>query len=88
MAAKFKECVTLFAVQFFSYCIICISFIALSKGSYVWTFVTDLVCGLNSFYLIKKVANTEAKNTLAICSFVLGGASGSMLAIWLTKLFI
>jgi hypothetical protein len=68
--------------------VVCISFIALAKGSYLWTFVFDLFCALNSFYLIKKVANTEAKNTLAIISFVLGGASGSMLAIWLTKLFI
>jgi hypothetical protein len=82
---RWREFFILFFVQLFQYCIVCISYIALNKGSYVWTFATDIICGLNSFFIIRKIATTETKNTLGLVGYVLGGATGSVLAIWLTK---
>lgn len=85
MTAKWKEFWLLFGVQAFQYCIICISYISLAKGSYFWTFSSDIVCGLNGYFIIKKIANSEAKNTLGIIGYTLGGATGSMMAIWIAK---
>jgi hypothetical protein len=80
-----KEFFLLFFVQLFQYCIICISYIALAKANYGVVFVTDLVCGVNSYFLIRTIAGTEGKSKLGIVGYVLGGATGSMLAIWISK---
>lgn len=82
---NWKEFGLMFGVQFFQYCIICISFIALAKGRYVWTFVSDAACGLNSYFIIRRISNSDAKSHLGVIGYTLGGSSGSMLAIWLTK---
>lgn len=85
IAARWKEFFLLFFVQAFQYCIVCISYIALAKGSYAWVFTTDIICGLNGYFLIRKITATETKNVLGIIGYTLGEATGSMLAIWITK---
>jgi hypothetical protein len=85
MTRAWKEFFTLFFVQLFQYCIICISYISLAKANYAWTFGTDIICGLNGYFIIRKIAATESKNPLSIVGYTLGGAIGSMLAIWISK---
>lgn len=86
LAQKWKEFAILFAVQFLGYCIVCISYIALAKGSYLITFCTDITCGLNSYFVIRRIsASADNKNPLGLVGYTLGGACGSMLAIWISK---
>lgn len=83
-----KEFALLFSVQFFQYCIVCVSFIALAKGSYAWTFITDMACGINSFFIIQRISSMDRKSHSGMVAYTIGGASGSMLAIYLTKRFM
>ena len=80
---RIKSFMLIFGVQFIQYCIVSISYRAMAQGRYVWTFVTDMIYGLNSFYLIKRIMKSDSN--LEIIGYTLGGACGSMLAIWITK---
>ena len=76
----------MFAIQFIQYCICSISYRAMAQARYGATFVTDVVFGLNSFFIVKKIAQEEKETqTAAAFGYTLGGALGSLLAIWLTK---
>lgn len=78
-----KEFVSMFAVQFVQYCLVSISYRAMAQGRVVPTFFIDLIYGFGAFYIIRKVAKAESKS--AVAGYVLGGACGSVMAIWLTQ---
>lgn len=82
-----KNCAKLFLTQMFSYCVVCVSFIALAKGNYALTFIADVGCGVNSYFLIRRVSQAKDGDHWGTLSYVLGGATGSVIAIWLMKLF-
>lgn len=82
-----KNCIKLFLTQMFSYCVVCISFIAMNRGHYLMTFIADVGCGVNSYFLIRRVAKAEDGDTAGMMSYILGGATGSVIAIWLAKIF-
>ena len=51
-------------------------------------FVTDVGCGLNSYFLIRRVAQAKDGDHIGmVISYILGGATGSIIAMWLTKVF-
>jgi hypothetical protein len=56
-----KRCSQLFFTQMFAYCVVCVSFIAMNRGNYILTFVTDVGCGLNSYFLIRRVAQAKGR---------------------------
>jgi hypothetical protein len=50
MSPRAKHCLILFFTQMVSYCVVCISFIAMAKGRYLLTFIADVGCGLNGYF--------------------------------------
>jgi len=58
------------------------------RGNYLLMFVTDVGCGLNSYFLIRRVAQAKDGDHIGmVISYILGGATGSIIAMWLTKVF-
>jgi hypothetical protein len=73
----------MFIGQFFSYCICCMSFRALADGLYAWTFTTDLVFSINSYFVMRRIKNQDSKGSL--WGYTIGGPCGSVVAIFITK---
>ncbi len=78
----------MFSVQMIQYCIVCISYIALSKENYLITAITDTICGINSFFIIKKIIKSDETVGTDAFGYVVGGTLGSLLAIWISKHFM
>ena len=72
-----------FAVQFLNYAILCWNYRAVAQARYGNVFASDLMCAAISFTLIKRVAKTDSRAALA--GYVLGGAVGSVVSVWITK---
>lgn len=72
-----------FAIQFMQFFLITVNLRAAAQGLYVWTALSDLLISTNNFLLIKRIAQSESKT--AMLGYALGGAFGSVLAIWATK---
>ena len=83
--SKLRTCITLFLVQLVQYCIFCISCIVMNRGQYAATFVTDMFYGLNAFFIVKKIASSDNVLGIEAAAYTVGGATGSVLAIWITK---
>ena len=82
---QFKSAAALFFVQLFSYGICSISYIVMNRGQYALTFGFDLLFGLNAFFIVKRIVHAEDKLGWDAAAYTLGGATGSVLAIWVTK---
>jgi hypothetical protein len=79
-----REFFLMFGVQSLQYFLITVNLRAASQGLYFWTAVSDMLCAANGFFLIKRVA--ESKSKLGFAGYVLGGATGSIIGIWLSKM--
>jgi hypothetical protein len=79
-----RDFLIFFAIQFIQYFLITVNLRAASQGLYFWTAFSDLLVAGNGFFLIQRVAKAEGKWALA--GYTLGGAIGSVFAIWATKL--
>ena len=78
-----KQFLLFFVIQFVYYGVLCWNFRSISQARYGNIFSSDLACAAITFSLIKKVAKTESK--AAWCGYVLGGAFGSIVSVWITK---
>lgn len=76
-----------FIMQFVAYALITANTRAISKGSYSWVFVTDLLIAFVNFVVFKRIAADPATNIDAIAGYTLGGAFGSMMTLWIEKRF-
>lgn len=72
-----------FGVQCLSYGMLCWNYRSVAQAWYASIFVSDLACAAITFSLIKHVAGTKSK--VAQAGYILGGAVGSVIAVWLTK---
>lgn len=84
-ADHLKEFGKMFCTQFFMYCVCCISYRALAQARYLATFTTDITFGYCAYYVTRKIANSHSRAGQA--GYVIGGAFGSLMAIWLTQHF-
>jgi hypothetical protein len=61
---------------------------AYNQGNYMWTFVTDAIIQVNGFLVgakfIKDTKDAEGHDWFMIVGGAIGGASGSLAAIWAT----
>lgn len=73
-----------FAVQFLNYAMLCWNYRSVAQARFGNIFVSDLACAAISFTLIKKVANTDSRAAMA--GYILGGAFGSVVSVWITKM--
>lgn len=77
-------------VQLFIFCfiqsgIITVNFRAVAQANYVATFVTDMLLFMNGFYIVKRIV--DAKTVAAQIGYAFGGSCGSILAIYLSKVW-
>ena len=82
---RLRSAALLFFVQLFSYGICSVSYIVMNRGQYALTFGFDLLFGLNAFFIVKRIAKSDDKLGWDATAYTLGGATGSVLAIWITK---
>jgi hypothetical protein len=73
-----------FALQFTLYLLVTVNFRAIAQARYGWTILTDTLISAAQFWIIRKVG-TSADNSIAWFGFVVGGAAGSTVGIWLSK---
>ncbi len=74
-----------FGVQFLNYAVLCWNIRSVAQAKYTNIFISDLMCAIMSFKLIKKVSMSESN--WALCGYALGGACGSLASTWITKRF-
>ena len=80
-----------FVVEFVSFALVVANGRAYNQANYLWTFVTDATIQVNGFIIGAKfardVTNSRGHDPWMIAGGALGGASGSLAAIWLTVHF-
>lgn len=76
--------VVFFALQFTLYLLVTLNIRAIAQARSVWTILTGTLISAAQFWIIRKVG-TSADNSIAWLGFVVGGAVGSFLGIWLSK---
>lgn len=79
-----RQFTAFFLIQGLCYAVTTWNYRATAQALYGHIFVSDMGCAFLGFTLIKKVADTKSK--AACAGYVLGGAFGSVLSAWLTKL--
>ena len=80
---KVKEFAMFFGFQFISYALVCWNFRAISQAWYGSLVISDIAISINGYFLVKRIV--EARSKTAICGYALGGACGSIFAVWLTR---
>lgn len=79
-----------FVIEGFSFALVVANGRAYNQGNYLWTFLTDATIQVNGFIVGAKFIKDTKDNTghdwYMIVGGAIGGASGSLLAIYLTKL--
>jgi hypothetical protein len=73
----------LFALMCLNYGLNTISFRMIARGSYVGTATADALIAALGFWMIQEVAHSQT--WLAFAGYVLGGVSGSLLGLWITR---
>jgi hypothetical protein len=72
--------------EFLCFFLVVVNTRAYTKGLYKWTFLTDSFFITQSFFVAKwMVEAKEARGIAAYLGFLVGGTSGSLLAIFVTK---
>lgn len=74
---------TFFGLMFVNYGLLCINTRMIARGSYLGTALSDTAIAVLAFTLIRSVASTDA--LIAQVGYVLGGVSGAMAGLWLTR---
>lgn len=74
-----------FLLQFLLYLLITLNFRAIAQARYGWTILTDMLISAAQFWIIRTVG-ASAESVIAWSGFVCGGAAGSALGIYLSKI--
>jgi len=87
MIIKIKEFCIMYIIQVVSYSLLCINFRAVAQAHYLWASLSDFAIATLSYFVIKRIAHSD--NTLhQWLGYALGGVTGSILGIWLSKLIL
>jgi hypothetical protein len=78
-----KDFFVMFFSQLCAYLLITINMRAIAHSNYAWTAGSNLTFAGFNYWLIKRIAKSES--TLAWIGYTLGGVTGSMLGIFLSK---
>lgn len=78
-----REFFTFFLLMFVNYGLLCVNYRMVARGSYWGTATTDAAIAILGFTLVQRVA--VASTLTAQVGYVLGGVSGSMLGLWLSR---
>jgi hypothetical protein len=78
-----KQFLIFFLIQAISYGVICWNYRAVAQARYFSIGISDMGCAAISWTLIKRIG--EAKSYWAQAGYILGGACGSLVSVWITK---
>lgn len=78
-----RVALALFVMMWLNYGLNTISFRMIARGHYLGTGVTDACIAALGFWMIQEVAHTQT--WLAFAGYVLGGVTGSLSGLWLTR---
>jgi hypothetical protein len=81
--SKPREFVYFFAAQCLNFALVTWNIRSLALGWWGSMVISDVLISVLGFTLIKKIA--EAKSTTAMIGYAVGGACGSLLAVFVTK---
>jgi hypothetical protein len=84
---KLKEFSIMFFIQVVSYTLLCINFRAVAQAHYVQSAASDFVIATLSFFVIKKIANSD-DTVHQWLGYALGGVVGSILGIYTSTLML
>ena len=73
-----------FGVQFLNYAVLCWNIRAVAQAWYLSLFFTDILLAWIGFHMIGQVAEARKSRT-AMAGYVLGGACGSLVSVWITR---
>lgn len=75
-----------FLSEVVAFFIVCANFRAVAQGLYFWTAITDMFLVFQGMMLTKLMIDDEkSRDWVSITAFTLGGATGSVISIWVTK---
>lgn len=80
-----KGFILLFLTQVLMYTLLCINYRAVADGHYVHSAVSDFMIASASFFVIKKIAQTEDQGFWLWLGYSTGSIVGSTLGIWISK---
>ena len=86
----FQKFVFYFLIQFVSYAILVANGRAYMLGSYLYTIITDACFTTMNFVVLRAIMkdvkdSNDELHGWSFAGYVLGGTSGSVAAIWITK---
>lgn len=85
--ARLRTFLFWFAAEFFIYAMIVANGRAYNQGNYLATITTDMIIsGFNFWFAVKFIENKDNRSPWAMAGCVLGGGTGSISAIFITKL--
>lgn len=87
MSTNIKNFLTFFALQFWTYGVVCISWRAVAQADIAKSVLVDVIFGAANWFVIKKIAKEESGGW-GFAGYTLGGATGTAVGIWASLLWL
>lgn len=85
---RIKGFTLLFLTQVLMYTLLCINYRAVADGHYVHSAVSDFLIASTSFFVIKKISQTEDQSFWLWLGYSTGSIVGSIIGIWISKEYL
>ena len=80
-----KNFTLLFLTQVLMYTLLCINYRSVADGHYIHSMISDGLIACTSFFVIKKIAQSEDQGFWLWLGYTLGSMVGSIIGIWIHK---
>ncbi len=79
-----KDALTLAGLQFLNWGLCTISWRSVSQANITASIITDTTLGTLQFFVIRKIAKTDADSIPQFLGYTIGGVAGTVAGIYLT----
>ncbi|HOD62465.1 MAG TPA: hypothetical protein PKG96_10250 [Bacilli bacterium] len=83
-----KEGIVLFGAQMTSFAVISINYRAIAQANYLWSVLTDIVVASISFFVVRRIAKSNANSIAQWIGFTIGSAVGTVIGILVSKIIL
>jgi len=80
-----RDAIIMFVIQTFNYGMMVVNYRAVAQANYFWSALSDFMLATFSFFVIKKIANSDDSWHLWF-GYAMGGVAGSLLGIEISLL--
>ncbi len=80
-----RDAMIMFIIQTFNYGMMVVNYRAVAQANYFWSALSDFMLATFSFFVIKKIANSDDSWHLWF-GYAMGGVAGSLLGIEISLL--